>query len=87
MPEKLLTAQQLARTVKEPVSTVSFWAQEKLLTYQRKNGRTRLFPATENLSRIKYIRERQSRPEGCRLDEIKDELAQNQHHQGRVRRS
>ncbi|WP_370870814.1 MerR family transcriptional regulator [Bradyrhizobium sp.] len=82
MTEKFLSAQQLARKTKERLSTVSFWAQEELLTYQRKNGRTRLFPETETVARVRYIRERQSHPEGVLLDEIRKELSQGRHRRG-----
>lgn len=83
MTEKWLSAQQLARKAKVPLSTVSYWARESLLTYQRKNGRTRLFPEAEAIARIRYIRDRQSRPEGVRLDEIRRELGQGRHHSAR----
>jgi DNA-binding transcriptional MerR regulator len=87
MPEKFMSARELAKAAKEPLSTVSFWAGEKLLTYQRKNGRTRLFPAEESILRIQYIRRRQSQPEGCRLDDIRRELGQNKHREGRGRKA
>jgi DNA-binding transcriptional MerR regulator len=83
MTEKYLSAQQLARRARLPLSTVSFWAREEMLTYQRKNGRTRLFPEAETIARIRYIRERQSQPEGVRLDEIRKELSQGRHQPAR----
>jgi DNA-binding transcriptional MerR regulator len=77
--EEQLLVQELANAVGEKVSTISFWAHKKLLVFERKNGRTRVFPASENILRIRYIRQRQRLPQGFGLVEIRRDLDNNKH--------
>lgn len=75
--ESGLTTVELARTVNEKVSTISFWAQQGLLQFHRQNGRKRVFPGPENIARVHYIRQRQSSP--VKLAELRSEIGRGRH--------
>lgn len=87
MAEEQLSARQLARAVREKETKISFWARQGLLVFERVNGRTRVFPAAENIQRISYIKERQRQPQGCGLKEIRNDLNRNKHLVQRAKKS
>jgi len=86
MAEEQFSARQLAKTAGEKESKISFWARQDLLEFERVNGRTRVFAATENLLRIKYIKERQRQPKGCGLKEIRADIKRGRHRSQRAKK-
>ncbi len=86
MAEEQLLARELAEAVGEKESRISFWARKGLLVFERINGRTRIFPAAENISRVRYIKQRQREPEGCLLNDIYDELNRGLHRGHQLKR-
>jgi DNA-binding transcriptional MerR regulator len=87
MPGELLSTRELAGTVGESEATVSFWARSGLLDFSRRNGRARVFPAAENVARIRFIRAQQRRPEVCSLRELRAQILQGKHRPRRQSRS
>jgi DNA-binding transcriptional MerR regulator len=67
----LVSAEELARLAGEPYNTIDYWTERKALICKRV-GRRRLFNRKINLSRIKFIRQRQGR--GHSIDGILDEM-------------
>ena len=74
-----VSTQELAAASKEKTGTILFWARQGLLESSRQKGRILVFARDESLSRIRYIRGRQSGTELCRLKEIKDEIKRGLH--------
>lgn len=68
----LLSVDELAALVDEPISTLNHWASVGILRVAQRHGRKRLFDQTDSVRRCKAIRKMQN--ENLPLDYIRSKL-------------